>query len=273
MLLFMVASGFTLVWGMMGVLNLAHTAFYMLGAYLAYLITVQLGNFWISLLITPIVIGFLGMVIERFLLRDLRKRRGVHGAEMLVTFGLFYIIAEIIFWIWGTVPLTVPPPIFLSGNIPFLGKTYPVYRLFILGCSAVILFGLALVLIRTRIGILIRAAVSDGEMVDALGTNVPILFRWVFGVGAALAGMAGVIAAPFFSAYPNMGMEAMLDCFVVVVVGGFGSLFGALVAALMIGELQSFGVLWIPRLALVFQFLLLAVVLIIRPAGLFGEKE
>ena len=154
-----------------------------------------------------------------------------------------------------------------------MGKTYPIYRLFILGFSFLVLIGMALMLARTRMGITIRAAVADADMLDALGTNVPIVFMGVFGGGAALAALAGVIAAPFLSTYPGMGAEVLLDCFVVVVVGGLGSLLGAFVASLMIGELHCYGILWFPRLALVFQFLLMAVVLIVRPTGLFGEAE
>jgi branched-chain amino acid transport system permease protein len=234
MLLFLVASGLTLVFGMMGVLNLAHAAFYMLGAYLAYTVTVYSGNFWLSLIVAPLIVGVLGALIERFLLR--KAHTGGHVAELLLTFGGFYV-------------------------------------LFILVFSAIILTGMALLLMRTRIGILVRAAVSDGDMVDALGTNVPVVFMGVFGGGAALAALAGVIAAPFLSVFPGMGLDVLLDCFVVIVIGGFGSLFGAFIASLMIGELQSFGILWFPRLAMVFQFLLMAIVLIVRPTGLLGEKE
>ena len=271
MLLFLVASGLTLVFGMMGVLNLAHAAFYMLGAYFAYTVTVYLGNFWLSLIVAPLIVGVLGVLIERFLLRKAHK--GGHVAELLLTFGVFYVLSELVRLIWGSNPLPVPVPPILTGDIPFMGMTYPIYRLFILLFSAIILAGMALLLIRTRIGILVRAAVSDGEMVDALGTNVPVVFMGVFGGGAALAALAGVIAAPFLSVFPGMGLDALLDCFVVIVIGGFGSLFGAFIAALMIGELQSFGILWFPRLAMVFQFLLMAIVLIVRPTGLLGEKE
>jgi branched-chain amino acid transport system permease protein len=271
MLLFLVASGLTLVFGMMGVLNLAHAAFYMLGAYFAYTVTVYLGNFWLSLIVGPLIVGVLGVLIERFLLRKAHK--GGHVAELLLTFGVFYVLGELVRLIWGSNPLPVPVPQILSGDIPFMGMTYPIYRLFILLFSALILVGMALLLMRTRIGILVRAAVSDGDMVDALGTNVPVVFMGVFGGGAALAALAGVIAAPFLSVFPGMGLDALLDCFVVIVIGGFGSLFGAFIAAVMIGELQSFGILWVPRLAMVFQFLLMAIVLIVRPTGLLGEKE
>ncbi|MFH1090459.1 MAG: branched-chain amino acid ABC transporter permease [Pseudomonadota bacterium] len=273
MLLFMVASGFTLVYGMMNVVNLAHTAFYMIGAYLAYTFTTMVGSFWVGLIVAPIILGGFSILVERFLLRGIYTVPGAHGLQLMVTFGLFFILADLVLIAWGSVPISVPPPKFLAGTIPFFGKTYPVYRLFILGWSAAMFIGMALVLIKTRVGILIRAAVSDADMVDALGTNVQLVFTGVFGAGTALAAIAGVIAAPFFGAFPSMGIEILLDCFVVVVIGGFGSLLGAFVAALMIGELQSFGVLWIPRLALVFQFLLMAVVLVVRPTGLFGEKE
>jgi branched-chain amino acid transport system permease protein len=271
MLLFLVASGLTLVLGIMGVLNLAHASFYMLGAYLAYSVTVYSGNFWLSLLISPLLVGAFGILIERFLIRKTYK--GGHQLQLLLTFGLFFILNECVRILWGTAPLTVNTPLLLSGGIPFLGGTYPVYRLFILGVAVLVLLAMALLLARTRVGVVIRAGVSDAEMVEALGNNVPIVFLLVFGGGAALAGLAGVIAAPFMSVYLNMGGEVLIDCFVVIVVGGFGSLLGALIASLMIGMLQSFGIFWVPQLGAVFQFLLMALILIVRPTGLFGEKE
>ena len=272
MLVFLVASGLTLVLGMMGVLNLAHASFYMLGAYFAYSVTTYSGSFWLSLIISPVLVGGVGLLIERFLIRKTYK--GGHQLQLLLTFGLFFILNELVRIAWGSGLLTVETPSILAQSIPFIGgRTYPVYRLFILGIAVLVLSGMALMLARTRIGIIIRAAVSDAEMVEALGNNVPIVFLLVFGGGAALAALAGVIAAPFLSVYLNMGGEALMDCFVVIVVGGFGSLRGALIASLMIGQLQSFGILWIPQLAMVFQFLLMTLILILRPTGLFGEKE
>jgi branched-chain amino acid transport system permease protein len=271
MLLFLVASGLTLVLGMMGVLNVAHAVFYMLGAYFAFSVTLLLGNFWLSLFISPLIVAALSILIERFLIRKTYK--GGHHQQLLLTFGLFFILGELIRVIWGTAPLDVPTPEPFTGSIPLMGMTYPTYRLFILGVSFMTLIGVALVLSRTRIGIIIKAAVSDADMVDALGVNTRVFFTGVFAGGAVLAALAGVIAAPFLSVYSGMGLDALLDCFVVIVVGGFGSLLGALIASLMIGELHSFGILWVPKLAIVFQFLLMAVVLIIRPTGLFGEKE
>ncbi len=270
MLLFLVASGMTLVFGMMDILNIAHAAFYMLGAYLGYTMLMATGNFWLALIVAPLFVGFIGALVERFFLRKVHSYG--HAFELLITFGVFFVITEAVKWIWGDFPRPVNAPPILSGSVRLLGFQYPVYRLFILVISSIVLAGLLYVFLKTRLGIRIRAAVSDGQMVDALGVNVPRLFLGVFSGGAALAGLAGVVAGPFLSTYPGMGLDMMVDTFVVVVVGGFGSLPGAFIASLMIGELQSFGILFIPRLALVFQFLLMAVVLIIRPTGLFGEK-
>jgi branched-chain amino acid transport system permease protein len=270
MLLFLVSSGLTLVFGMMGILNIAHATFYMLGAYLAYTTVHLTGNFWLSLAVAPLAVGVLGAVVERFLLR--RTHAFGHAYELLLTFGLFFMLGEAVRWIWGSYALQVPAPPGLGGSVPLLGGQYPVYRLFILGVAAVICLAMAAVLLRTRIGIVIRSAVSDGEMVAALGINTPLVSLGVFAVGSALAAFAGVIAAPFLQADPSMGAAILTDAFVVIVIGGFGSLAGALLAALMIGELQSFGILWFPQLAMVFQFLLMAGVLIQRPQGLFGEK-
>jgi branched-chain amino acid transport system permease protein len=270
MLLFLVSSGLTLVFGMMGILNIAHAGFYMLGAYLAYTTVAITGNFWLSLLVAPLVVGMLGAVVERGLLRRIHAYG--HAYELLLTFGLFFMLGEAVRWIWGNYTLQVPTPALLAGSIPLLGSQYPVYRLFILAFSAAICVAMSVILLRTRVGIIIRSAVADGEMVSALGINTPLVALGVFSAGAALAAIAGVIAAPFLQADPSMGAGILLDSFVVIVVGGFGSLLGALMASLMIGELQSFGILWFPAFALVFQFLLMAAVLVLRPQGLFGEK-
>jgi branched-chain amino acid transport system permease protein len=270
MLIFLVASGLTLVLGMAGVLNIAHAALYMLGAYFGYSFTIYLGSFWLSLILSPIVVALVAVLIERFLLRKTYAKG--HVPQILLTFGLLYMISEIVRMVWGTSPLRLLEPPLLRGDIPFLGRTYPIYRLFIIGFSVVILLGMLYFLMRTRIGIVIRAAVHDADMVGALGINVPVYLFGVYAAGAVLAAVAGVIAAPFLTIFSGMGDQILLDCFVVIIVGGFGSLLGAFVASLMVGQLQSFGVLWIPQLALVFEFLLMAVVLAIRPTGLFGEE-
>lgn len=270
MLLFLVASGLTLVFGMMDVLNIAHAAFYMLGAYIGSTILVVTGSFWLALILAPIGVGILGALVERFFLRKVHVHG--HAFELLITFGVFFVVGEVVKWIWGNYPRSMDPPGIFSGSLHWMGITYPAYRFFILVISGLVLLGLGYIFMKTRLGLAIRAAVSDASMVNALGINVPRLFLGVFSGGTALAGLAGVVAGPFLSTYPGMGLDMMVDTFVVVVVGGFGSLLGAFVASLMIGELQSFGVLFIPRLALVFQFLLMAIVLITRPTGLFGEK-
>lgn len=270
MLLFLVSSGLTLVFGMMSVLNLAHASFYMLGAYFSYQMLKWIGNFWIGLIICPILVAFLGILMERFLLR--RVHAGGHVQEFVLTAGMAFVIMEAVKWIWGTEPLPVPIPAALSGSVMIVGSVYPVYRLFILFFSIGILGLMAYVLLKTRLGITVRAAVSDRDMVSALGTNTPFVFMLVMGIGTWLAGVAGVIAGPFISTYPGMAGEILVDCFVVTVTGGLGSLMGAVLASFIIGQISSFGILLIPRFAIVFAFLLMAIVLIIKPSGLFGEK-
>ena len=270
MLLFLVASGLTLVFGMMNVLNIAHASFYMLGAYFSYQMLKMVGNFWIGLIVCPIIVSFLGILMERFLLR--RVHAAGHVQEFVITFGILFVINESVKWIWGTEPLPVPIPPALAGSVMIMGSVYPAYRLFILFFSLGILALMAYILMKTRLGITVRAAVSDRDMVSALGTNTPFVFMLVMGIGSWLAGLAGVIAGPFISTYPGMALEILVDCFVVTVTGGLGSLLGAIVASFLIGQLSSFGILFIPRFAIVFTFLLMAVVLIIKPTGLFGEK-
>jgi branched-chain amino acid transport system permease protein len=191
---------------------------------------------------------------------------------LLLTLGLFYMMTEATRWIWGNTTLEVPAPSLLMGSVPLLGSRYPIYRLFILGFSGLVCVFLGTILKATRLGIIIRSAVSDREMVSALGVNTSLVMTGVFGLGAALAAVAGVIAAPFLQVDPSMGQTILVDTFVVVVIGGFGSLSGALMSSIMIGELKSFGILWFPQLAIVLQFLLMAAVLIVRPQGLLGEK-
>jgi branched-chain amino acid transport system permease protein len=270
MLLFLVSSGLTVIFGMMRILNMAHSAMYMLGAYFGYSLVTLTGNFWLSLVAAPVFVGMVGVILQRFFLRKVQAFG--HGHELLLTFGFFMVAIEVVKWFWGNSPLSVEVPPALSGSIATLGFTYPLYRLFIILVGAMILAIMAAIILKTRIGIQIRASVSDSQMVDALGTNVRLVYLGVFAFGSALAGFAGVIAAPFLSPYPGMGFDIMTDTFVVVVVGGFGSLLGAIVASLMIGLIQSFGVLFLPDLALVFQFLLMAVVLVLKPSGLFGIK-
>jgi len=271
-LLFLVSAGLTLVFGMMNVLNFAHAAMYMLGAYFSYSIMLHMtGQIWLSLIVCPIMLFIIGALIERFLLR--RAHANGHVAELLLTFGLAYIITELVKWYWGNYPLAVNVSGFLDGTVQIMGITYPIYRIFIFLCAIFVGLVMALILYKTRLGIILRAAVNDSETVNTLGVNVPLVFMGVFAFGAALSGFAGVIAGPLLSTFPGMAHDILLDAFVVIVVGGFGSLGGAVVASLLIGELQSFGVLLFPKLSIALMYMLMAAVLIIRPSGLFGEEQ
>lgn len=270
-LLFLVSSGLTLVFGLMNVLNFAHASFYMLGAYFSYSLLKLTGNFWLSLLVCPLILFVLGLLIERYLLRRVHEHGHLH--ELLLTFGLAYIIAEIVKFVWGNYPLSVSIDGFLNETIYIFGIEYPVYRIFIFLCAVLVGITMYLVIYKTRLGIIVRAAVDDNEMVSALGINVQYLFMGIFAVGAALSGFAGVIAGPLLTTYPGMAAEILIDAFVVIVVGGFGSLGGAVLASIIIGELQSFGVLLIPKLSLALIYILMAGVLILKPSGLFGEDN
>jgi len=271
-LLFLVSAGLTLIFGMMNVLNFAHAAMYMVGAYLSYTIIMQFtGQFWMALLICPIILFIIGALVERFLLRRVHAQG--HLGELLLTFGLAYIITELVKWYWGNYPLAVNVTGFLSGTISIFGIVYPIYRIFIFFSAVLVGAVMALILYKTRLGIILRASVNDSEMTNTLGVNVPLVFMGVFAFGTALSGFAGVIAGPLLSTFPGMAQEILIDAFVVIVVGGFGSLGGAIVAALLIGQLQSFGVLLIPKLSMALVYLLMAIVLVIKPSGLFGEES
>ena len=269
-LLFLVSSGLTLVFGMMNVLNFAHAAFYMLGAYFAFSMMQFTGNFWLALLVSPMLLFVIGALVQRFLLRKVHALGHLH--ELLLTFGLAYIIHEMVKWIWGNSPQAMTVNGFLAESVNLFGVTYPVYRLFVFVLSAVVGITMALILFKTRIGIIVRAAVDDSEMVSALGINVPLVFMGVFAVGAALSGLAGGVAGPLLSVFPGMAEAIIVDAFVVIVVGGMGSLGGALLASLIIGQLQAFGVLLFPSFSLALIYMLMAFVLIVRPEGLLGEK-
>jgi branched-chain amino acid transport system permease protein len=271
MLLFLVASGLTMIFGMMGILNLAHASFAMLSAYFCYQIFLMTENFWVALLIAPVFTGICGVLTERFLLRSVHKQG--HLAELLITVGIAMVILESVKVGWGAESLVVKIPESLNGLVNFAGLTYPIYRLFVIGLSVVILGIMALILFKTRLGKIVRAAVSDADMVSALGINTPLVFMLVFGIGIWLAGVAGAVAGPLLTVFPGMADQLGMDAFVVVVVGGFGSLLGAFIVALFLGELNAYGIQFIPRLAPVLMFAFMALVLAFKPMGLFGERE
>ena len=271
MLLFLLASGLTLIFGMMGILNIAHASFFMLSAYFCHTFLDMTGSFWLALLAAPVITAVFGVICERFLLRKVHAFG--HIGELLITVGISLVILEGIKFFWGTESLLIAVPKSLNGFIPIVDLNYPVYRIFIIGLALLILVLMAIILYKTRLGMVIRAAVSDADMVNALGVNVPIVFMLVFGIGTWLAGVAGVIITPILTVFPGMADQVGMDAFVVVVTGGFGSLLGAFIVALFLGELNAFGIQFIPKLAPVLMFAFMAIVLAFKPMGLFGERE
>jgi branched-chain amino acid transport system permease protein len=273
LLLFMLSSGLTLIFSMMGVLNFAHASFYMLGAYFGYTLTAVLG-FWPALLLAPLLVGLLGAVFERYGLR--RVHRLGHIPELLITFGLSYLIQELVPLVWGRSSVDYRVPLALDGPLfTLFGAQFPLYRAFMMLAALLVFGALALLLARTRIGLVIQAALTHPEMVEALGHNVPRVFMLVFGGGCALAGLAGVLGGNAFVTEPGMALSVGGIVFVVVVVGGLGSLAGAFLASLLIGVLQTFAVALesFSRVAPILPYALLVLVLVFRPRGLLGTRE
>jgi branched-chain amino acid transport system permease protein len=271
MLLFLVASGLTMVFGMMGILNLAHASFFMLSSYFCYQVLHVTGSFWVALLVAPVAAAVVGILCERLLLRKVHAFG--HIGELILTVGISLVIMEGVKVFWGTESLSIRVPPILEGRLALGGLDYPIYRLFVIGLALVVLGILALLLYKTRLGMLVRAAVSDADMVNALGVNVPVLFMFVFGVGTWLAGVAGVAIAPILTVFPGLADQIGMDAFVVVVTGGLGSLWGAFLISVILGELNSYGVQFVSQLAPVLMFVFMAIVLTFKPMGLFGERE
>ena len=268
-LLFILAAGLSLIFGMMDVVNLAHGAFYMLGAYIALQAVRSTGQFYVGVLVAPIALAALGLLIEPLLLRRLR---GKHLEQVLLTIGVGLVIVDLIGLAWGREIRSLPFPPGLDGSVVVAGNQYPVYRLFVIAFAALLAAIFALVHQRTTLGALIRAGVNDAQMLSALGVNIDRLFAGTFAVGAGLAGLAGVMAAPVFGVYPGMDVDpGLLFSLIVVVVGGLGTLSGATVGAALIGPADTFGKVLFPQLALALIFALTAVVLLLRPSGLFGR--
>jgi branched-chain amino acid transport system permease protein len=271
MILFLVASGLNIIFGMMGILNLAHAAFFMLSAYFSYQVLAMTGNFWLALLLAPVATAFFGILLERFLLRKIHALG--HMGELIITVGVSLVILAGVKIFWGTESMPVKIPPLLTGLVSIAGMDYPVYRLFIIALSLVVLGFMALLLYKTRLGKIVRAAVSDADMVNALGINIPLVFMFVFGIGTWLAGVAGVAIAPILLVFPGLADQIGMDAFVVVVTGGFGSLSGAFIVSIVFGLLSSYGVQFLSSLAPVLMFAFMAIVLAIKPTGLFGERE
>jgi len=268
LLLFLVASGLTLIFGIMGIINLAHGSFYMIGAYMAFTLSSLTGSLALAILLGVILSVVLGIFLEWTLFSRLYRRD--HLEQVLLTYGLILIFEELRSIIVGNDVHGVPVPTVLDYSIP-LGPTltYPVYRLFMSAVCLLIAAGMYVVIQRTRVGMMIRAGASDREMVQTLGLNIGLVYRLVFALGVALAAFAGMLAAPVSSVYPGMGTQVLIICFVVVVIGGIGSVWGALAAALLIGLVDTFGKVFVPDYAGVAIYVLMAAILLWRPEGLF----
>ena len=272
MLLFIMAAGLSLIFGQMNVINLTHGAFYLLGGYIGLSAVRQLNNFWLALIIAPLVVGTLGIFIEYFFLRRLYGGHR-HLDQVLFTFGLALIASDLIQWNWGAYVESVSPPPLLQGQIPVFSLGFPIYRLSLIAFGLILAVVLWLFLERTRLGAIVRAGVSDAQMVGGLGINIHLIFAGVFALGTALAALAGVVGAPVRTLYPGLDFEILILTLVVVVVGGLGSLKGAFFGSLIIGLADTFGKAFLPEFSLFLIFAVMAVVLLIRPSGLFGLKE
>ena len=270
LLLFMLAAGLTLIFGIMGVVNLAHGSFYMLGAYLSWSLSSLTGSFTLAIVLGAVLSVAFGLVLERLLFRHFYDRD--HLDQVLLTFGLIYIFEETRSILWGDDVHGVGVPELLGASIPLTeNMSYPVYRLFMSGVCVVLALGLYLLISKTRLGMKIRAGAFNREMAESLGVNIKLIHSVVFAIGVALATIAGMIASPISSVYPNMGSQVLIMCFVVVVIGGIGSVRGALISALLVGLVDTFGKVLLPHLAGMLVYMLMAAVLLWKPEGLFRQ--
>jgi len=275
MLMVIIASGLSLVFGTMNILNFAHGSFYMLGAYFCFAVVTLLpqvnGNFWIGLLLGPLAVAGIGALIERNILRRIYSRHLLD--QLLLTYAFILIFDDVVKMIWGIDFQSIRMPTALSGKLDIFNRSLPHYDLFLILMGPLILVGLYLLLQKTRIGRVMRATASDAEMMLALGGNVRVLFNRVFFLGVWLGGMGGALISPQAAVSPGMAVSIIVESFIVVVIGGLGSFWGTLLGAFIFGQFNAFGILFLPRLAIIFPFVLMALVLIIRPWGLLGSAE
>jgi branched-subunit amino acid ABC-type transport system permease component len=265
----LLALGLTVIFGLLGVMNFAHGELYMLGAYAGIAVIGVTHSFWVALIVAPLLVGAVAAVTEIATLRPLYRREPLYG--LILTFGLALVFREGVRQVWGGDMRRIPPAV--TGSTPIFGMTYPNYRLFLLGISSVLLLAIWLFFTRTRAGIVVRAAVQDAEMLDGLGVNVPRVFTFTFAGSAALAALAGLLLAPIFTVYPQMGVEMILLSFIVVILGGMGSISGSVIAAFVIGITQSLLTLWMnPQRVAIAIFGIMILVLIVRPRGFFGRE-
>jgi branched-chain amino acid transport system permease protein len=269
MLLFLLSIGLTVIFGLMHFVNLAHGSLYALGAYFAASLA-AVGDYWAGFFLAPVAVAGVGVLLYSGLIKRMRKSGPM--AQVLVTFGLIFVMLDLTRIFWGDLALAIEVPALLEGRLAFLGVEYPTYRLFIIALGLAIFAALAFVLSRTQIGAMIRAGVDNDSMAACLGINVERLFFTVFCVGCALAGLAGAVAAPLLSVTPDMGLQILIPTLIVIVIGGLGSLKGAIAGSLIYGFVQTFGAVLAPQLASVLIYALLAAVLVIKPVGLFPAK-
>jgi len=268
-LLFLLSVGLTLIFGMLDIVNLAHGSFYMLGAYAGLAFIAATDSFWVALALAPLVVGGLGALVERSCLRPLYRRPPLD--QVLLTFGFIYFFEDLVKWTWGGRIRSIPSPDLFSASVTVFGATVPSYRLFVIVFGLGVAVVLWLLIERTRLGAIVRAGVFDAEMTAGMGINIDRVFTAVFAGGAALAGLSGVIAGPIQSAYPPMGASILIPALIVVVVGGLGSLKGSLAGSLIIGQAETFGKVWLPGGSMLIIYVVMALILLFRPQGLFGR--
>jgi branched-chain amino acid transport system permease protein len=263
------AIGLSLIFGMLTVVNFAHGAFYMIGAYVGLFLLSMGGNFWLCLVAVPLIVGLFGMIVERFLIRPLYGR-GI-DYPLLLTFGLSYVMVELVRIAFGKSGYPFDTPDVLQGAVNIGIGYFPLYRLFVIAAAVAVLLGLWVFLERTSFGLIIRAGARDPQIVGVLGVDVARVWLYVFGIGTAIAGLAGLLAAPLQGVIPEMGANILAEAFVVTVVGGMGSIGGAVIAGLLVGVVVSMTSLFAPEMAKVSIFALMAIVLLVRPQGFFGR--
>jgi branched-chain amino acid transport system permease protein len=275
MVLFLIAAGLSIIFGTLKVLNLAHGSIYMLGGFLCYGFTSTFasvpGVFWWTLLAAPMIVGLVGGLIEIFLLRRIYAQEMLY--QYILTFGLILIIGETCKFIWGVGYHTVGAPWPFNGKVSLWGLSFPAYNLFLIGCGFAVFIGLVALMRYTGLGRIIRAVTYHREMANALGINVPKVYTGVFMLGCWLGGLAGTLMPPMSVVALGSDMAVIIECFIIVVIGGLGSLPGAFIGAIILGLLTAFGIYIIPKLAVAFAFMLMIVILIIRPWGLMGKPE
>lgn len=270
MLLFLLSVGLSVIFGLMNFVNMAHGSLYALGAFFGYEIALRLDSYWAAFVLAPLLVAGAGALLYVTLISRMREAGPLK--QVLVTFGLVFVLSDAMRFIWGVDQLGLTAPAPFPGSVEILGQIYPAYRLFIIGVGLAVFCGLYILLEFTRLGAEVRASVDDAEMASCLGINVEATFLAVFLIGCALAGLAGVVALPAFSAEPGMGLSILVQTLVVVVVGGLGSLPGALIGSLLVATTLTFGRIFVPEFASIIMYALLVAVLLFRPNGLFPMR-